>query len=209
MNARNIVFFGLLPTVFGLVFIGGCTWGEKRIEPPAINASDAGEAAIAEFDTNKDGKISGAELEKVPSLKSNLAKIDTNNDKAISADEITERIKFWQDVLKTGKLPIHCNVFRNNQPLVGAEVKFVPEKFLGENMKVATGTTGPGGGCALNVPLEGPDDVPGIPPGFYRVQITKAGETIPAKYNTATTLGVDCSSDNEAVSRGIKFNLEY
>ena len=40
-----------------------------------------------------------------------------------------------------------------------------------------------------SVPVNGPDDVQGVPPGFYRVEITKAGEQIPAKYNTATTLG--------------------
>ena len=32
---------------------------------------------------------------------------------------------------------------------------------------------------------------PGLSPGFYRVEITKEGDNIPAKYNTATTLGLE------------------
>jgi hypothetical protein len=209
MMTRNVTFWVLVSAMVSLIFLQACSRGPSRINPPSINASAAGEAAIAEFDANKDGKIAGAEFDKVPSLKSNLKKLDTNNDQAVSADEITERIKFWQDVLKVGRQSIHCTILRNGLPLTNAEVKFVPEKFLGENMKVAKGTTGENGVCRLSIEMEGPDDVPGVPPGFYRVEVTKAGENIPPKYNTATTLGIDCATDNEEVARGLKFELKY
>jgi hypothetical protein len=209
MIARSITFSGLFLAVFSLIFYSSCSRGPSRVVPPKISASAAGRDAIKEFDTNGNGKIDGKEFERVPSLKSNLARIDTNHDGAVSADEITERVKFWQDVLKVGRQAIHCTVFHNGQPLEGAEVKFVPEKFLGENMLVATGTTGPNGVCRLTVPRQGPDDVDGVPPGFYRVEITKPGENIPAKYNTQTTLGIDCTNDNEEVRMGAQFNLQY
>jgi hypothetical protein len=180
-----------------------------RFYPPPIDAKKAGKLALEEFDADKDGKISGEEFDKVPSLKSNLKRLDADGDGAVTAEEITERIKFWQDVLRVGRMAVHCTVLHNGEPLSGAEVKFVPEKFLGKYMKVAKGTTGPNGLCRLSIPLEGPDDPPGLPPGFYRVEITKPGEKIPAKYNTATTLGVDCLVDNEAVIRGIRFDLKY
>ena len=33
--------------------------------------------------------------------------------------------------------------------------------------------------------------LPGLPPGVYRVAVTKDGVTIPARYNTETTLGCE------------------
>jgi hypothetical protein len=56
----------------------------------------------------------------------------------------------------------------------------------------------------------GPDgDPPGVAPGFYRVEITKPGEIIPAQYNTATTLGQEVSLDNPDVQHGVTFDLKY
>ena len=44
---------------------------------------------------------------------------------------------------------------------------------------------------------------------MYRVEITKDGENIPAKYNTETILGQEVSLDNIDLQMGIKFNLKY
>jgi len=35
----------------------------------------------------------------------------------------------------------------------------------------------------------------GVPLGFYRVEVSKAGENIPAKYNTDTTFGQEVAPD--------------
>jgi hypothetical protein len=209
MSTRNITGFGLIATALFFVTLAGCPSGPSRVKPPSISASDAGAKAIEMFDTNKDGKISGAEFDKAPSLKFNLARLDTNGDGAVSAEEITNRIKFWQDKLKIGKTSVRCSVTHGGQPLVGADVKFVPEKFLGENMKTATGKTDESGMCRLVVPDDSDSQYPGIPLGYYRVEITKAGESIPAKYNKDTTLGVECSSDNQSLMRGVRFDLKY
>ena len=56
-------------------------------------------------------------------------------------------------------------------------------------------------------PLADPS-VKGLSPGFYRVEITKDGETIPAKYNTETTLGAEAAGGREGNS-GLTFDLQY
>ena len=70
-------------------------------------------------------------------------------------------------------------------------MKFVPEEFLGSNMIVATGETDQNGMASnVSIPTSGKQsDPPGVPQGFYRVEITKSGLNIPAKYNTQTVLG--------------------
>ena len=105
-------------------------------------------------------------------------------------------------------MSLRCMVTHNGEPLEGADVKFVPEKFLGPNMKTATGVTDQNGVAMLTIPLDG-NSPPGVPPGFYRVEITKAGEKIPAKYNKETIFGQEVAIDAEGVRNGIKFDLDY
>jgi hypothetical protein len=63
------------------------------------------------------------------------------------------------------------------------------------------------------VPTTGPDDPKGVAPGFYRIEITKAGDNIPAKYNSETTLGqavgVPPSKGGRAKGVITKFDLKY
>jgi hypothetical protein len=100
----------------------------------------------------------------------------------------------------------------NGNPLAGATVKFVPEKFLSDYLtETPTGTTSENGMAMISLPTTpGPDgDPPGMGPGMYRVEITKAGDNIPAQYNTNTTLGQEVSLDNPDMQMGIRFNLKY
>jgi hypothetical protein len=62
----------------------------------------------------------------------------------------------------------------------------------------------------LSAPLDPgvPGDVPGVPYGLYRVEITKEGMDIPAKYNTQTILGQEVAEDCPEVRRGINFHLK-
>ena len=179
----------------GLVLAGvfvvsvGCPSHPPAIRPPAINAAQAGAKAIEMYDTNKDGKLSGEELDKCPGLKAALGAIDPSGE-GVTADMIAARIQAWKN-MQTGRLPpVGCMVTHNGVPLEGAEVKLVPEKFLGDIMQVATGKTDKHGSASISIPTSGDKyDPRGVPPGFYRVEITKPGLDIPAKYNTETTLG--------------------
>jgi hypothetical protein len=207
---RHYTFCGLFPVmVWGLICLAGCSKTPKSYAPQ-IDADAAGKTALEQYDVNGDGKISGPELDRAASLKSNLEKIDTDNDKALTAEEIATRIRFWQsDKLYSSRAPIHLLVYHNRKPLAGAEVKLVPEKFLGDTMKIARGKTEFSGSAILRCAGDGPDDPPGVGPGFYRVEITKPGEPIPAKYNTETVLGIDTTADNPSLAKGIRFHLKY
>jgi hypothetical protein len=191
-----------------LIAASGCSRGPGRLLPPPINASSAGSEAVAMYDANKDGKISGAELDKCPALKTAMAQIDKTGEGAITADMITKRIENWQKS-KLGRISLSCTVLHNGRPLPNAEVQFVPEKFLGGNIKTAYGKTDQNGVAMISVETTDRSDPSGAPPGLYRVEITKTGEDIPAKYNTATILGQEVALDAAGIREGIRFNLAY
>lgn len=179
-----------------------------RLMPPGIDGPTAGAKAIEMFDTNKDGVISGAELDKCPGLKAARMKIDVDDQGEITADMIARRIKAWQDS-KLGRMSTSVTVLHNGKPLAGALVRFVPETFLGENIKPANGTTDKNGVAMISIELSGPGEPPGVAPGLYRIEITKDGENIPVNYNIDTTLGQEIALDAAGIQDGIKFNLNY
>jgi len=162
---------------------------------------------MEQYDTNKDGKISGAELDACPALKSGMENIDPSHEGTITAEKLTARIKAWQEY-KIGRMGARCSVMRNGEPLANADVKFVPEKFLGASIPAAVGKTGTNGSAVMSVPLTDAKDLPGVVPGYYRVEITKGSE-IPAKYNTATIFGEEVAPDAKSSKSGMTFNLEY
>ena len=213
MNSR-VTRLGLLLCVllaFPVIVNGQNTLHKKKphvIHPPAIDAKEAGAKAIEMFDANKDGKISGAELDKCPGLKAAIDQVDKSGKKEITADMIAARIQAWLDS-KLGRMSLGIRVMHNGKPLAGAEVKFVPEKFLGDKIPAAVGKTDDNGQAMLSVPVRGSMEPPGVAPGLYRVEITKAGEDIPAKYNTETSLGQEVAMDAKGIREGIKFDLKY
>jgi hypothetical protein len=193
--------------VCGFLFaaVVGCPTGPKRIHPPSINPSAAGAQAIQDFDTNKDGKISGDELDKCPGLKAAVDQVDTSGQKAPTAQMIAARIENWQKT-KLGRMSLSCRVTRNGQPFSGAKVKFVPEKFLGENVKPAEGTTDQNGMAMISIPEISP---PGIAPGFYRVEIEHPSIKVPDKYNTNTEFGQEVALDAKGIQEGIEFKMSF
>jgi hypothetical protein len=107
--------------------------------------------------------------------------------------------------MKVGRMAAGCRVMHNGKPLEGAEVKFVPEKFLGENIPTGAGTTNENGYVAVSLPGE----ARGVPPGFYRVEITKPGLSVPVKYNTDTVLGQEVAPDLSPFQSSLTFSLEF
>jgi hypothetical protein len=189
----------------------GCDRPPSRVQTAPISPSGAGSKAMELFDTNKDGKISGAELDKAPGLKASLPLLGTDKDKGVTAKQISDRAQKWLDSL-VGRMPFTVSVYHNGNPLAGATIKLVPEKFLSEYLTVTpVGKTNETGRASVTLPTTpGPDGDPvGMSPGMYRVEITKDGETIPAKYNTETTIGQEVSQDNQEIMLGIKYNLTY
>ena len=200
---------GCVLTLVGLFVVSaGCPSRPPRINMPSMDASSAGAQAIAMYDANKDGKLTGDELDKCPGLKAAAATLDPGG-QGITAEMITERIKRWQNQ-KVARLPLSCTVLHNGKPLGGAEVRLVPEKFLGGNMTVATGTTNGSGTANPSIPVTGErNDPTGVPPGFYRIEIAKSGLDIPAKYNTETVFGVEVIYGSPALTEGIRLDLKF
>jgi hypothetical protein len=177
----------------------GCMRGPSRVYAPKIDAEAAGPEAIKMYDTNKDSKISGAELDKVPAFAQaqTLANFKSTKEKGVTAADITARIKAWQ-ATNVGRIGgVNVLVTRAGKPVADVDVKFIPEKFLGESMQsqVCTGKTGQDGYAAISAPVSGPEDVPGVPPGYFRVELTKSDGSIPAKYNTQTIFGDEVAPD--------------
>jgi hypothetical protein len=86
--------------------------------------------------------------------------------------------------------------------LEGATVTLIPEKFLGDAVKPASGVTD-GLGVA-NLATAGAE-VPGVACGMYRVEVSKKNavgrETIPTRYNQETILGVEVGPDRQGILR--------
>jgi len=206
------------PAVLFLISLSasGCSNTPPRLVPPKVDPAAAGSGAIAEYDKNGNGMIDGAELDRAPALKSDLATIDTNSDKQISADEIQARIQSWIDS-KLALTQLNCTVLLDGKPLEGAAVTFIPEKWLGPALHTATGVTDAQGNAR---PTMEDQYLPKTPNGatikggncaFYRVEISKKSgdkETIPARYNTETTLGAEVAQGTRALMEGLHFDLK-
>jgi hypothetical protein len=168
--------------------------------------SNAGAAAIAAHDADKDGSLSESELKGAPGLMAALKQADTNSDGKLSAAEIDARIAAWAKS-KVGRMSVACVVTRRGAPLADAEVRLVPESFLGTALPTATAKTNAQGLAMPSAP-QSEEKPPGVPPAFYRVEITTPAGDIPSAYNSATTLGAEVAPDVSALMMGpLRFEL--
>jgi hypothetical protein len=182
-----------------LVAVLGCTG--RRIPVPAVSPEGAGQEALAQYDRNKDGFLDKDELKACPALASCWKKLDKDGDGRLSAAEIAERIQSYQTD-RVGLSALAVKVTSNGKPLAGATVTLVPEKFLGDALQPASGVTDSAGVANVTTPGVA---VPGVARGMFRVEISKkdaAGqESVPARYNQGTTLGVEIGPDQQGVLR--------
>jgi hypothetical protein len=192
--------FLALPAAMGLI-VAGCNRAASRVHPD-LPEPQAGAAAIKLHDANQDGVLAGTELDQIPGLKAALAQVDSNQDSSVTADEIDARIQSWANS-RLGKMSLVCIVTRQGESVAGADVRLVPEKFLGGSLKTAAGTTNEQGIAMPSASAEA-DSPPGVSPGFYRVEITTAagGVPLPARFNTATRLGIEVATDSPPLLNG-------
>ena len=125
-----------------------------------------------------------------------LPRADTDGDKALTAGEISARITKWFDS-GTTMMDASPLVALDGRPLVGAEVVFEPEAFLGEGFKTCRGTTDESGRAMMSAAEA---SHPGAYVGLYKVRISKmegGKETLPARYNTESNLGLEVAEDVE------------
>ena len=131
----------------------------------------------------------------------------TRGVRLIDAGEVTALVEAWQES-KLGRTSLMCRVVKGGQPLEGATVTFVPEKFLGANIQPASGVTNASGTAMLSIELSEPTDPPGVAPGLYRVEITKEGANIPAKYNSQTIYGQEVSLSAANIMEGLVYEIQ-
>ena len=176
---------------------------EYRVDPVA-----ASKAAIEQYDKNGDGLLDQTELRACPALLRELRAYDESKDKKLSADEIGAQI---QDMYGQGPgmIALGCSVSLDGTALSGATVRFIPEPFLGPEIKEARGVTNATGTASLGI---APEELPKelrrhslMRVGIYRVEITHPTKKIPAKYNTETELGFEFHQTNHVQSPA--FNL--
>jgi hypothetical protein len=184
--------YTLAAALLAAVMVGCNSSRPEPVSAPPFSASDAAKQALADYDTNKDGLLDKAELARCPGLLWAFALYDTNKDGKLSASELEDRMKSFSDVgLVTANFTFHLD----GGPLEGATVTCVPEKFMGPAFKPATGTTDRAG---IVVPVAEGAGLSGMPFGVYRIEVSKknsAGqETIPARYNAHTVLGVELNA---------------
>ena len=188
--------------VSSLVILAGCMGGPTRMKPPSIDPALVGQRALSQYDTDGDGGISGKELDKCPGIKRRLQAYDTNIDTKVSAEEIANRVREWQ-ATKLAIISVMGELRMDGQPLSGANIQFIPEDFLSEHLKVASGTTDDSGYFSVAIDdSELPDDQKGLTGaqvGVYKVSITHPSRSIPEKYNSATHLGIEVARDNPEI----------
>jgi hypothetical protein len=167
----------------------GCGDGSYTVDP--VTASNA---AVEMYDKNGDGLLDQTELRSCPALARELRAYDESKDSKLSAEEIAAQIRsmFGQNA---GMTPLTCTINLDGSPLSGATVKFIPESFLGPEIKEATGVTNSAGSADLAI---SPDELPKelrrhnlMRVGIYRVEVTHPTKKIPARYNTETELGFE------------------
>jgi hypothetical protein len=177
------------------------------VEPPALDPRAAAAKALTDFDSNADGQLDSKELDACPGVKAVAKAIDTGHDGSLSADEIAARIQQWS-AKRVALVAVNCAVVKNGQPLPGATVTFVPETFLGPNIKPASGMSDSTGRVELAV--EGVPIAALAYCGFYRVEISRkegSKELIPAKFNRNTVLGKEITEDDKSRVEGFIFDV--
>lgn len=159
-----------------MLLFGGCGASSRSgATPPRVDPATAAAEAVERMDSDGDSHVSPLEAVASPAIASEFRRYDVNGDGQLSADEIESRITelFSRAV---GLLKVECTVTRRGRPLTGAEVRFIPESFLGDSLTAATATTDDKGFCSPSIPQ---DKLPAsvghlqmMQPGIYRVEIS-------------------------------------
>jgi hypothetical protein len=177
----------------------GCSSGPKRIAAPDVSPAGLASRIISDYDADGNGSASKTELEKVRSLIDRFAAYDADNSGELSESELETGLNRVFDG-RTGVMGAYCKVTRNDKPLSGAIVYFVPEAFFDDALEVAGGVTAADGVARMSIPIENlPANAPKqqglVQPGLYFVEVKHPSLTIPEQYNTKTILGKEVSPE--------------
>jgi hypothetical protein len=177
----------------------GCSGGPAAVHVPSVDPPEASRQAFELYDLNKDGQLSKPELSACPGILGHLSSYDADQNGSVSPQEVETQVDALTSGL-VGVTSLRIQVRLNGRPLSGAEVKLVPEKYLGEEITVAWGKTNPQGIASMDIRNEdssaSEQGLRGVHYGTYKIEVTHPTSSIPAKYNTETTLGYETEKGN-------------
>ena len=166
---------------------------------PTIDPADASAQAIELYDSDHDGALSTAELAACPGILGHLSLYDLDGDGSVSPQELEARFRDFRSK-RIGLTSLRVRLRMNGRPLPGAKVKLIPEPYLGDEVKAASGRTSGRGIARMDIhDDDSPSDekgMVGVHFGTYKVEVTHTTVQIPAKYNTQTTLGYETEPGN-------------
>ena len=155
---------------------------------------------MEEYDANQDDCLDDAELAAMPGVLKYKDKYDVDQDGCVSQAEMAQRIESWSHQ-GVGLRTLLIEVLLDGRPLPDAEVRMIPEKYLGDGPKLATGKTDGGGGAKMSVdPQYLPEDLRqarmrGVFAGTYRIAVTHPRVKLPEKYTEGVVLGDEVARD--------------
>lgn len=180
--------FALAPSLIG------CSSSPGRLSAPDVNAGSAAAKAVEEFDKNGDGVLQKDELQACPALADASGAYDADRNGDLTLDEVKEGINRWA-ATRTGAMMLPFRITLDGRPVADADVKLVPVSFLADSIKPNVGKADSSGSGMLGLaPEDRPSNAPSTPlatPGLYRVEITDPSGTVPAQFNTESTLGIE------------------
>jgi hypothetical protein len=165
-----------------------------------VDPGEASRQAIELYDKTHDGVLSDQELAAVPGIAKYKSLYDQDGDGLVRQDEIAARLSLWSEQ-GLGFRPLNVVVLVDGRPLPNASLEFVPEAYLGPNVKRATGITDDSGMANLAVAVE---DMPpelahlpidGVMGGTFKVRVTHPSVELPSRFNSETELGEEIAFD--------------
>jgi hypothetical protein len=187
-------------TFTSFLLLAGCSSQPSAIKPVDIDPVDASRQAIELYDKTQDGALSDEELSAVPGIAKYKNLYDQDGNGTVSQDEVATRLGLWSEQ-GLGFRPLNVVVLVDGRPLPGASLEFVPEPYLGPNVKRATGLTDDSGMASLAVAVE---DMPpelaelpidGVMGGTFKVRVKHPTVKLPPRFNTETLLGEEIAFD--------------
>jgi hypothetical protein len=178
--------------IAAFVLASGCSNGPSRIRPPDVDAASAADLAFQQLDKNQDAELNEEELKSSPGLAAAKTAYDADQNGTLANSEVVAGIRRWSEG-QSGAVAVPYSVQLDGRALPDAQVKAIPEPFLGDAVKPAAGAEG----YLAVAPEDRPPNAPNLPlmlPGLYRIEITHPSIAIPAKYNSQTVLGLEVSS---------------
>jgi hypothetical protein len=176
-------------TAAAMILAGCSSPGAVGVDPESAAAR-----AMELYDANKDGALDAEELKKSPSIAAAQTAYDANGDGRIETGEISQRLaRLFAGKFNLAEVDITVTV--DGQPLSGATVQLQPAEFVGSGMEPAKGVTDATGTvrptiAAEQLPAEFRSS-PLVQFGPYVVEVTHPERALPARYNSASELGMD------------------